>query len=167
MVSVTYRDGKGILIAGISLIGGASAVMWLLFLLLKNEAMPWWVWLIPATVTVGSFSLVGIFTAMLIGTKVIVSEHSLTKIVFRRRREIRKGEILAIVDMTLGKNQCYVVYPKGNDSGKLAKHTSQFVDITERTKLVQSDKRLLIFTKSKRMSQLLERFGYPVTMAIE
>ena len=84
-----------------------------------------------------------------------------------KRREIRKRDIFAIVDITLGKNQCYVVYPKGYDSDKLAKHTSKYVGIVERAKLIQRDKRLLIFTKTKRMSELFDRFGYTVTIVVE
>lgn len=167
MVSVTYRDGKGILIVGISLMGGVSALMWFLFCLVKNETMPLWFWFIPTAVTVGALSLAGIFAAFLIGLKAIVSEDSLTKIEFRKRREIRKRDILAIVDITLGKDRYYVVYPKGYDSDKLAKHTSKYVGIVERTKLIQRDKRLLIFTKTKRMSELFDRFGYTVTIVVE
>lgn len=168
MVSVTYRDDKAFIIAGISVMGGILACFWLLFLLTKNESMPWFMWIVAAGVSGIAASLLGVFIALLVGMKTIVSERSIAKVIFRKRKEIQKEDISLIAEEALGKgDRFYVVYPKGYDQELFARHKSPYTDILERTKMIQKDRRLLVLTKTKRMSEILNQFGYTVSIIVE
>lgn len=167
MESVTYRDGKAGLVAGISLMGGTSAIAWLVFLLVKNDGMPWWVWLIPSSVTALSLGLVAAFSALLIGCKSVVSRDSLAQISFGKKKEMRREDILLVADEAVGKGRYYVAYPKGYDPEAIRRHAPSRIGVVASAKAVAGDERLLRFIKTKRMSELLETFGYTVSLVID
>ena len=167
MESVTYRDAKAGLVAGISLMGGNAAIGWLIFLLVKNDGMPWWVWLFPSSLTALSLWIVALFSALLIGCKSVVSRDSLAQISFGKKKEMRREDILLVADEAVGKGRCYVAYPKGYDPEAIRRHAPSRIGVVASVKAVMGDERLLTFTKTKRMSELLEAFGYPVSMVID
>ncbi len=168
MKSVVYRDGKAPLIVGISFTATMLVLLWTLVSIVRSESIPPWVWALVATIGGLLLFPMGVFVAMLIGEKSIVSERSLTKVVFKRKRELLKENILLIAEERLGKGEWfYVVYPKGYEPELFDKHKSFSTSILERTKMVQRDKRLLVFSKTKRMSEILNRFGYIATAIIE
>lgn len=167
MKSIVYRDGKALPITGIAITGGCLSFWWLLFFLSVNETMPWWFWLIASFVSVIALSLIGFFLALLIGEKAIVSERSLIRIFLAKKKEILKTDILLIADICLCKDRFLVVYPKGYDLEILSKHKSVFTEMVEKTKMIQKDDKLILFRKTRKMAELLEKFGYPVTDIVD
>lgn len=163
MVSVVYRDGKAKIIAGIVLFGVGLFLLWLvpIIFLTTDETIPMWFWMIIFVLTGLNIAINCILAAMLIGAKAIISDYSLAMVFFRKKREILKKNILFIADMPLGQgDRFYVVYPIGYEQQLIDKHLSVYTNTHERDIFIQKDKRLLVFTKTKRMSELLSKFGY-------
>ncbi|MCR5349018.1 MAG: hypothetical protein K6E59_05385 [Bacilli bacterium] len=94
--NVIYRDGKAPLIVGISFTTATSVLFWTLVLMARNDSMPSWMWTLTATIGGLLLFPMGAFVAILIGEKSIVSERSLVKMVFKRKRELLKEDILLI-----------------------------------------------------------------------
>ncbi len=168
MTGVSYCDDKAAPIASISVMGSFLALLWLLLLLLpKREPIPWWVWAIVLAVSAVAASVIFFFVFYLITVRAIISERSLARAQFGKRREIKKEDIYLIADEFLGRNRFYVVYPKGCGEEAIKRHASPTLSEFERAKIVQKDKRLLLFLNTQKTSALLSEYGYRVTMRID
>ena len=167
MKKVVYRDEGAACLVGAAFMASLCALVWLLFLAVKNENAPEWVWLIPISISAGLFSLAVLFLFYLVGVKAVITDDYLVRMRFGRKTEIKKGDILAIVDMSMTRGRFYVVYPKGYDAEAMAKQCSVYTDVVARTMAIQRDRRLLVFAKNKKTSELLNKFGYRVTMTVE
>ena len=110
----------------------------------------------------------GIFFAVELATcKAIVSDRSLIRSSLKGKREILKEDILLIADISIGKgDRHYVVYPQSFGRAEVEKHFSVYLSMGERTALIQRDKRLLVFLKTKRFTELLTTFGYDSKITI-
>ena len=158
--SVTYRDEKAIFISVIVLCGVCLVMLWAIAFTQFNGP-GWPMWIIAAAISVPGVGLITFFTVELATHKAIVSDRSLIRSSLKGKREILKEDILLIADISIGKgDRHYVVYPQSFGRAEVEKHFSVYLSMGERTAFIQRDKRLLVFLKTKRLTELLTTFGY-------
>lgn len=164
MKSVSFRDEKSKNITALCFFGGCGLVEILciiLVLLCSTETILWWYWIIFLSPFVVLILLIIVFVVLLINCKVIVSEQSLTRVGLKKKNTILKDDILLIADIPItNATHYYVVYPKSYDKNEMEMHFSIYTPGIKRSKSISRDSRLLMIYKSKRLTKILEEFGY-------